>query len=78
VTEKAFENPENFYPTPEESPLAALTAASIRQPNQDGESLLRFDNGQVLSHPDNNNGQGLPSLDHGRGLSPSDYGRLHL
>jgi len=35
-------------------------AREIRQPTENGESLLRFNNGQVLSHLDNNNGQGLP------------------
>jgi hypothetical protein len=32
---KAFENPEEFYPTPEATPLAALLAGAIRQPNDE-------------------------------------------
>ena len=32
---KAFENPEEFYPTPEATPPAALLAGAIRQPNDE-------------------------------------------
>lgn len=34
ATVKAFENPEDFYPTPDASPLAALLAGTIREPKE--------------------------------------------
>jgi hypothetical protein len=71
MTGKAFENPENFYPTPEESPLAALTAASIRQPNENGESLQGL--------PSLDHGRGLSPSDYGLLHSQLESdNRLHL
>lgn len=37
---KAFENPEDYYPTPEASPPAALMAATISQPEHDEPQLF--------------------------------------
>ena len=37
---KAFENPEDYYPTPEASPPAALMAATIGQPEHDEPQLF--------------------------------------
>ena len=37
---KAFENPEDYYPTPEASPPAALMAATISQPEHDEHQLF--------------------------------------
>ena len=52
----AFENPEDYYPTPEASPPAAIMAATISQPEHDEHQLLdrspKFEPWKASFYPD--------------------------